>query len=567
MTDIDANLATAGSISGTVTAADSEPIAGVAVSVDEPGGDPVLYAITDDLGHWSVPGLAPGAYGVCFDPSDITSTTYVPECYDGKNPSTDPTLITVVGGTGVTGVDASLQPAAAGVGPVASGMFTTPSTQLANVACADTLFLGARGSGQNGPGGTKNNPVDPNDGLGQEVHTAYEAFVDAITDSRTMTPAVSVSYPADSVSKILSGSYVGHMWQGVLEVRLALAVRAIQCPGERIVLAGYSQGAMVMHRVLSNATTSGVGGLAASVRNRIDAAILIADGDRVASDTTRNFGSANDAAHGIGTQLDSTIRPAPKLPLTIGAKTFSVCNSGDIVCDFRFGSLTGTSTHLNYKNGRVVEDAAAAAAIWAQAASPVGSGPAFIVSRDRGPAGFEGYAAYVRCPAGVTEVSLSPAPGLDFSTTSAFPFVSPHFITSRHAAPGMYPMELTCLDDGVETKTYWFALTITGPAHNISVAGTPGPGQTLIVSDGGGCGPFFNPIPQQAHVMVFDMIEGGSAIVNGFAAVDPLGRWGPVSVTIPAGYSTTAWRVIVRCGSLGDIKYVAGYNYNEVNYP
>ena len=397
---INANLVTAGSISGTVTDSDSDPIEGVVVSVDQPGGDPAAYAVTDNLGQWSVAGMPTGSYGVCFDPSQVPGASYAPECFDDQSPSSTRTLVEITEGSAVANVDVVLQtesPAAApgrGAGRTATALAPLPygvypSTSLGGLVCEDVLFLAARGSGQSGPGGVKLDPADPHAGLGGPVRTAYEAFMAGIIDGRTVTRPVTVSYAADNVlPNVVTGTYIPDLWQGVKEVRRALIARASQCPNERIVLAGYSQGAMVMHRVLHNATTDGVATvLSTSILNRVDAAILIADGDRVADDTTHNYGSAKDSAHGVGTQLDGTVKPVSKLPAGVGVGTFSVCNARDIVCDLRLAPVVGcvllcaahgTVVHLGYEDTQVVKEAAAAAASWVQTFPAIGGAPITI---------------------------------------------------------------------------------------------------------------------------------------------------------------------------------------------
>jgi alpha-tubulin suppressor-like RCC1 family protein len=359
---VDAALQTAGSVSGKVTNATGTPVAGVVVSVDQPGGDPVAFATTDTSGDWAVTGLDAGTYGVCFDPSTVQGTSYVAQCYDAVSPTSSPTPVTVTAHGATAGIDAILQTAvplaAAQVAPasftttrvsmaaaatvsastgvtvsVASPVVVIASTDLPTVACANVLFLGARGSGQSGPGGSKNIPGDPNEGLGGAVHTAYAELKAAITDGRTITP-VTVTYPADNIlPNVATLDYIHDLWQGVKQVRVALAARKTQCPNERIVLAGYSQGAMLMHRVLTNAPTKDIPGMDPSILARVDATILIADGDRVAHDTTQNYGTATGTAQGVGTQLDITVN-VPKLATATGARTYSVCDDRDAVCDF-----------------------------------------------------------------------------------------------------------------------------------------------------------------------------------------------------------------------------------------
>jgi hypothetical protein len=254
------------------------------------------------------------------------------------------------------------------------------SDDLDTMSCADVLFLAARGSGEVGPGGANQNPGDDDLGVGAPVHTAYEELRSrVVADGRSVVGPVSVVYPADPVSTIWEESpqlYTEHLWQGVAEARETLSDRAMQCPNERLVLAGYSQGAMVMHRVLRNVTTASVTEfLVAGVLQRIDAAILIADGDRVAYDTAVDFGTAGRNAQGLG-QLDTTVK-REKLPSTVGAKTMTVCDDDDIVCDVRVPAeclLVDTYTcvgrhiergkriHTRYEGTQAVKDAAAAAA-------------------------------------------------------------------------------------------------------------------------------------------------------------------------------------------------------------
>ncbi len=411
VTGIDARLATAGAVSGTVTDTTGTPLQGVVVSVDKPGGDPVSYAATDSAGAWSVTGLPAGTYGVCFDPSGLTATTtYAPQCHQAVDLTAAPTLITVTTQHAVTGVNAALatHAAAASQSPPASTESIRPAASaaaaatgngeistrdLSNVPCEDILFLAARGSGQSGPGpsGAKDDPTDGSAGVGGQVYGAYNEFLlKAAAAGRTVTPPVSVYYKADSIWHIATSRYIPDLWQGVLAARDALKARAKQCPNEKAVLAGYSQGAMLMHRVLTNAATEGVKPLDdPAILNRVVASILIADGDRVAHDTTQDYGTAKPTAQGIGTQLDLTISPA-RLSSSLGARTFSVCDASDAVCDYRSTLLVGVpsdaygvNVHLyHYTASANVNSAADAAASLALAALPPLPAPLAFTTED-----------------------------------------------------------------------------------------------------------------------------------------------------------------------------------------
>jgi Cutinase len=102
---------------------------------------------------------------------------------------------------------------------------------------------------------------------------------------------------------------------------------AQRCPASKVVLAGYSQGAMVVHRNLQ----------ALADGPNVASALLIADGDRLPDDNVITMGSVTATpGKGKGVAQDWPIlahAPA-KLPLTIGSRTISVCDRGDAVCDY-----------------------------------------------------------------------------------------------------------------------------------------------------------------------------------------------------------------------------------------
>ncbi|MGW0579855.1 IPT/TIG domain-containing protein [Streptomyces sp. NPDC002920] len=387
-TGVDAVLAPAGGLTGTVTDTAGQPIAEVTVVIGDAGGEPLAETATAADGTWNANWLPPGAYTVCYDPATVTTGAYAAQCHDKTAPTATPTPVTVTAGSRTAGLHTTLAPASptsralTALGTAAPRVVST--TGLSALPCADVLFLAARGSGESGPGGVRNDPADPDAGVGGPVHTAYRAFVSALSNGRTVTPPVSVSYPADNVTVLLthalSGAYIRDLDSGVAEARRALTERAAVCPNERVVLAGYSQGAMLAHRVLEDATVPGAQPLTASVRARVDAALLIADGDRVAGDTTRNYGTARPTAQGIGTKTPGTGTVRAKLPASLGALTFSVCNAGDLVCDYHVPAcaactIYGIHVHLGYSGSLAVTEAAQDAAAWEETFPAVGGAP------------------------------------------------------------------------------------------------------------------------------------------------------------------------------------------------
>ena len=100
-----------------------------------------------------------------------------------------------------------------------------------------------------------------------------------------------------------------------------------RCPTSKVVLAGYSQGAMVVHRNPHTLDAS----------PNLTAALLIADGDRLRWDPTINRGpvvSVPGAGKGVAQDWPILAHAPAPLPPTVGARTISVCNLGDAVCDY-----------------------------------------------------------------------------------------------------------------------------------------------------------------------------------------------------------------------------------------
>ncbi|MGA5464318.1 cutinase family protein [Mycobacterium sp. NPDC050041] len=212
--------------------------------------------------------------------------------------------------------------AAALAGAAAIGLAGTAQAQP---ACPDVHWMGAAGSGERGA------EVAMNEGMGRVV---YRSMLDLNRrlqqDGRTMT-AEAVVYPATEVPEdggILDWSgFIDSVDDGSAALGSQYEAFVQQCPTTKVVLAGYSQGAMVVHRNLH--------ALAASPN--LAAALLIADGDRLPADPTLNLGSVSSVSGaGKGVAQDWPIlahAPAP-LPPAVGSRTISVCDLGDAVCDY-----------------------------------------------------------------------------------------------------------------------------------------------------------------------------------------------------------------------------------------
>ncbi|WP_166133949.1 cutinase family protein [Nocardioides ochotonae] len=232
--------------------------------------------------------------------------------------------------------------------------------------CSDVLLLGARGSGQKEGQAL---------GYGQQVNNMRALIARALGDlpvPRTVTavPLKKKGYPAHAVGMIASpfvgplGYLVGIEAAAIHTVGL-LKKHAGKCRDQRIVLVGYSQGAMVMHRSASLLLQKNM----RAVFSRIDGIVLLADGYRARRSRTHLVGNADWSREGIGNAVLALAKP-PDVGAPLAGVTWSVCRKFDLVCDFRpqllnasglVSSVGGARIHTgpDYKNGAMVNAVAA----------------------------------------------------------------------------------------------------------------------------------------------------------------------------------------------------------------
>ncbi|OBI81952.1 cutinase family protein [Mycobacterium sp. E740] len=211
-------------------------------------------------------------------------------------------------------------------------------------ACPDVHWFGAAGSGQ------RTGDLTANAGMGDDIYQSYRDLQRLVErDGRTIT-AEAVEYPAVAVPSEDGGvgewlGFMGSVDAGAAALASQYSAFTQRCPESKVVLAGYSQGAMVVHRNLH----------AAGMNPNMVAALLLADGDRLPADPTQNIGSVSSVpGAGKGVAQDWPILAhAPKpLPPAIGARTISVCELGDAVCDYNSDaekvSPVSTVIHTSY---------------------------------------------------------------------------------------------------------------------------------------------------------------------------------------------------------------------------
>lgn len=156
-------------------------------------------------------------------------------------------------------------------------------------------------------------------------------------------PIVSVvDYPAENVTTLLTNFnygpqiYLDSEKQGFYQLGTDFFTARSRCSSTTFVLAGYSQGAMVVHDFLDELAAHGT----AAEQQSIIGAVLVADPDRVKHSAVRELSTAPSAAYGL-CDIVSTLHigqcpaagPLQDVAPMFRSRTVSVCADGDSVCD------------------------------------------------------------------------------------------------------------------------------------------------------------------------------------------------------------------------------------------
>ncbi|HWT92405.1 MAG TPA: cutinase family protein [Solirubrobacteraceae bacterium] len=242
-------------------------------------------------------------------------------------------------GTLIQGQGISVYPWAGAPPPPAKP--TAPVAPLP-AACADVFMIGVDGSSQIPP-----YPGNPNatrfveSKEMQDLYASMSTHLDPDRDVRMLE----LPYPADGVVELaagwpgwaryhysyLLGVYGGVDWNGHVYPGLVRTVKAEmeRCPDELLVLAGYSQGAWVLHDALIELGEQGRDVFRA---NRIGGIVLLADPKRM-PDNALSIGSADPSAKGILWHIGGMLgTDANETPDWLTGLTKSICNDNDPVC-------------------------------------------------------------------------------------------------------------------------------------------------------------------------------------------------------------------------------------------
>nr|WP_179282729.1 cutinase family protein [Rhodococcus sp. 15-1154-1] len=254
--------------------------------------------------------------------------------------------------------------------PVAASSAADPVRKSVSEACknSDRLLIAARGSGESS-------------GLGPTMSAVYEAMhAKSSGNGSEKVNAIAVDYPARHVAfvpAVVVGSniYFDGIADGFVKTtKLLQQVQTLpECESVSVTLGGYSQGAMVMHRIIQAYDAPQLKAF------HVSSAVLVGDGDRIGRDPgVTNFGSAPASRSGIG-QLAPFVSASNATPFNDekDISINSVCNLNDPVCApdwsvpawcaggcanaYRSGKLIAAiATHLNYSRSPALGEAARA---------------------------------------------------------------------------------------------------------------------------------------------------------------------------------------------------------------
>jgi hypothetical protein len=230
-------------------------------------------------------------------------------------------------------------PVALPAGATAVPALSSPGTAT---SCPRVYLIGARGSGETAGG--------PFHGLGAAVNKILSVAAGVFKKHKKSYQTYAVNYPSLSVSVLAPTDwtkgpkyyfdhnikrYVASITTGVsVLIKLADALHK-RCSSALMMVAGYSQGAMVVHDAVNN--------LNGSVLSCVDGVVELGDGNRVPHTRAKEFGTSPAKGEGIANWIASVLGIKIGPDVNRWPATANVCNDYDFVCDSSLADI------VNYK--------------------------------------------------------------------------------------------------------------------------------------------------------------------------------------------------------------------------
>lgn len=185
-----------------------------------------------------------------------------------------------------------------------------PDSNIGASACADIMVVGIRGSGEKKGAGN--------------VVGAIGAEISRDLPANLSLRMFFIDYTAAAVTTLLKSptQYLDSISDGSVALQSLLNQSARNCPHEKWIIAGYSQGALATHLIARYYSET----------TQLAKVIMVADPGRFTGNSGDLHGSAgdHDGVYKV-TRIDDTLEPLPKV---WSDRELSVCDSIDPICDF-----------------------------------------------------------------------------------------------------------------------------------------------------------------------------------------------------------------------------------------
>ncbi|UEA60655.1 cutinase family protein [Gordonia otitidis] len=244
---------------------------------------------------------------------------------------------------------------------------------------ADIIYIGVRGSGQTS-------------GMGEQVWNYYQQSLQpAAKRAGRTTVFKNIDYSSANVAAMLPNPavYKGSYDAGLQVLRSKLRLifneliwaseKGVNCRNAKVVLGGYSQGALIVHRFLQDPTWLEESGHRLALGSYWGGAILFADPDQFRGDGL-NKSPSSSLAMGIAQEFPGTGASRKKPTGAYASNSYSICVAGDVVCDYSLVKTVGTWAGPIAAPGLVAQLVAAGVAIHTSAYKSQASPPYYGVA-------------------------------------------------------------------------------------------------------------------------------------------------------------------------------------------
>lgn len=201
-----------------------------------------------------------------------------------------------------------------------------PLAANANASCAAIQFIGVRGSGE---------PA----GFGGTVGAALTAFKN---DETASVGSYAVVYPATHIPIITDATplqFAQSVNAGVSALMSHLNSESAECPNQKFVVSGYSQGALVVDIALAQEPSS--------ILSRVKGTVLFGD-PFFDSSEPYDAGTYSSSRNGLVRDALPAIANGYMLPPSLSAMTQSYCIAGDPICNYGFVNLVTCLAHESH---------------------------------------------------------------------------------------------------------------------------------------------------------------------------------------------------------------------------